>query len=240
VLVGWSGGGSLALFYQAQSEKPTITHTPAGDPYDLTAAGLPQADGVIFIAAHLSRAETLTEWLDPSVVDEFDPDRRDEEFDIYASGCPNKPPFTDAFVQRFRARQLERNRSITGWVRDTLDFLARRNDAEVERAFVTHRTMCDVRWIDPHIDPNGRKPNWCYMGDPKTVNVGRLDSRVSQRCVRGSRSGPTMTRTPKADERGQRSSRAGAADRKPGRRRGAGDAQPDHSRCAGDEPIKSS
>ncbi len=64
VLVGWSGGGSLALFYQAQSEKPTITHTPAGDPYDLTAASLPQVDGVIFIAAHLSRAETLTEWLD--------------------------------------------------------------------------------------------------------------------------------------------------------------------------------
>jgi pimeloyl-ACP methyl ester carboxylesterase len=114
----------------------------------------------------------LTEWLDPSVVDELDPDRRDEEFDIYATGAPNKPPFTDAFVQRFRERQLERNRRITGWVRDTLDFLARRKDAEVERAFVTHRTMCDVRWIDPHIDPNGRKPNWCYMGDPKTVNVG--------------------------------------------------------------------
>ncbi len=172
VLVGWSGGGSLALFYQAQSEKPTITHTPAGDPYDLTAAALPQADGVIFIAAHLSRAETLTEWLDPSIVDELDPDRRDEDFDIYAAGCPNKPPFTPAFVARFRERQLERNRRITGWVRDTLDFLARRNDSETERAFVTHRTMCDVRWIDPHIDPNGRKPNWCYLGDPKTVNVG--------------------------------------------------------------------
>ena len=40
VLVGWSGGGSLSLFYQAQAEQPTITHTPAGDPYDLTQAGL--------------------------------------------------------------------------------------------------------------------------------------------------------------------------------------------------------
>ena len=172
VLVGWSGGGSLALFYQAQSERPTIAHTPAGDPYDLTAAALPQADGVIFIAAHLSRAETLTEWLDPSVVDEADPDRRDGDVDIYSDACPHKPPFTDAFVQRFRERQLARNRRITGWVRDTLDFLARRHDAEIERAFVTHRTMCDVRWIDPRIDPNGRKPNWCYLGDPRTVNVG--------------------------------------------------------------------
>ena len=38
VLVGWSGGGSLSLFYQAQAERRRITHTPAGDPYDLTAA----------------------------------------------------------------------------------------------------------------------------------------------------------------------------------------------------------
>src|SRR5580658_8867661 len=34
VLVGWSGGGSLSLFYQAQAEHPTVTHTPAGDAVD--------------------------------------------------------------------------------------------------------------------------------------------------------------------------------------------------------------
>ena len=90
VLVGWSGGGSLSLFYQAQAERPSITQTPAGDPYDLTQAGLQPADGIIFIAAHLSRAETLTEWLDPSVRDELDPDARDLALDIYAAGAPNK------------------------------------------------------------------------------------------------------------------------------------------------------
>jgi len=71
VLVGWSGGGSLALFYQAEAEAPSVTATPAGDTVDLTRASLDPADGVIFIAAHLSRAETLTEWLDPSVTDEL-------------------------------------------------------------------------------------------------------------------------------------------------------------------------
>ena len=35
VLLGWSGGGSLALFYQSQAQRPTITETPAGDPVDL-------------------------------------------------------------------------------------------------------------------------------------------------------------------------------------------------------------
>src|SRR5271167_1293338 len=132
ILVGWSGSGSLSLFYQAEAEAPSIVATPAGDAVDLTRAGLEPADGVVFIAAHLSRAETLTEWLDPSVVDELDPDRRDEDFDIYSSACPNKPPFSAAFVQRFRERQLDRNRRITGWVRDTLDFLRRRDDGESE------------------------------------------------------------------------------------------------------------
>ena len=40
ILVGWSGGGSLSLFYQAEAEAPSITATPAGDVVDLTRAGL--------------------------------------------------------------------------------------------------------------------------------------------------------------------------------------------------------
>lgn len=172
VLVGWSGGGSLSLFYQAQAEHPTITHTPAGDPVDLTEAGLNPADGVVFIAAHLSRAETLTEWLDPSVIDELNPDARDPGLDIYSPDCPHKPPFDAEFVARFRAAQQARNRRITAWCQEMLAELASREGPEIERGFVTHRTMCDVRWLDPSIDPNGRKPGWCYMGDPRTVNVG--------------------------------------------------------------------
>lgn len=171
VLVGWSGGGSLALFYQAQAERPSITHTPAGDPYDLTRAGLRKADGVVFIAAHLSRAETLTQWLDPSVKDEAAPDERDPELDIYDAGCPNRPPFSYAFIEEFRQAQLARNRRITGWALDTLERLRRKDDGEIERSFVVHRTMCDVRWIDPSIEPNGRRPGWCYLGDPRIANV---------------------------------------------------------------------
>ncbi|AZG07659.1 alpha/beta hydrolase [Pigmentiphaga sp. H8] len=172
VLVGWSGGGALSLFYEAQAEAPSITHTPAGDPYDLTQAGLTPADGIIFIAAHLSRPETLTEWLDPSVRNELDPEDRDLELDIYAPGCPNRPPYAQDFVARFRAEQLARNRRISAWVLDTLDRLKRSSSGERERGFVVHRTMCDVRWLDPALDPNGRKPNWCYLGDPRVVNSG--------------------------------------------------------------------
>ena len=171
ILVGWSGGGSLSLFYQAEAEAPSITETPAGDEVDLTRAGLEPADGVIFIAAHLSRAETLTEWLDPSVVDERDPDRRTLEFDIYDQACPHQAPYAEDFVQRFRAAQIARNRKITAWCQAWLDTLRQRSTGEVERCFVVHRTMCDVRWLDPRIDPNGRRPGWCYLGDPRAANV---------------------------------------------------------------------
>ena len=171
-LVGWSGGGSLSLFYQSQAENPTITHTPAGDPVDLTAAGLIPADAAMFIAAHISRAKTLTEWMDPSVLVEARPDDRELELDLYHPDNPNQPPYTAAFLDRYRAAQIARNRRITAWVHDTLDQLRARDDGEMERGFVVHRTMADPRWLDPAVDPNDRRPGWCFLGDPRTVNVG--------------------------------------------------------------------
>jgi len=172
VLLGWSGGGSLSLFYQAEAENPTITETPAGDPVDLTVAGLIPADAVMFIAAHKSRAHTLTEWMDAAVLDELDPDNRDPALDIYDEANPEQPPFSETFLNRYRAAQIARNRKITTWVWEMLAELKRRDNGEVERGFVVHRTMADPRWIDPAVDPNGRKPNWCYLGDPRTVNSG--------------------------------------------------------------------
>jgi len=169
VLCGWSGGGSLALFYQSQAEKPSISITPAGDPVHL--GGLIPADAMIFQAAHLSRARMLSEWIDPSVTDEADPDERDLELDIYNPKCPNQPPYAKAFVERFRAAQLARMRRRTAWVKENLAKLKSKAE-EPERAFVTYRTMADVRFMDPAIDPNDRKPRWCYLGRPETANTG--------------------------------------------------------------------
>ena len=167
VLCGWSGGGSLALFYQSQAEKPSITHTPAGDSVEIKR--LIPADAMIFQAAHLSRARMLSEWIDPSVTDESDPDKRDLELDIYNPKCPNQPPYSKDFVDAFRSAQLRRMRARTQWVKDTLKKL---KGDELERGFVTYRTMCDVRFMDPAVDPNDRKPRWCYLGKPETANTG--------------------------------------------------------------------
>jgi pimeloyl-ACP methyl ester carboxylesterase len=172
VLLGWSGGGSLSLFYQAEAENPTVTATPAGDPVDLIGAGLMPADAVMFIAAHASRARMLADWIDPSVLDEHDPDRRDAALDLYDPANPDQPPYSPAFLDRYRAAQLARVRRITARVRATLDTLRRRDTGEVERGFVVHRTMAEPRWLDPNIDANDRKPRWCFLGDPRTVNNG--------------------------------------------------------------------
>jgi hypothetical protein len=172
ILLGWSGGGSLSLFYQSQAEKPTITETPAGDPVDLTAAKLIPADGVILEAAHQSRARCLADWIDPSVLDENDPDRRDTRFDIYSPDCPVQPPYPKDWLMEYRAAQLARVRRITARVQETLDKLRRQGGREMERGFVTHRTMAEPRFLDATIDPNDRAIGVCYLGVPATVNNG--------------------------------------------------------------------
>ena len=172
LLGGWSGGGSLSLYYQQQAERPSVTHTPAGDPYDLTAAELVPADGVMLLAAHISRAGTLTEWMDPSIVDESDPARKDPELDLYDPANPNQPPYSADFLERFRQAQVARNGRITAWAVEQLSELERRGGAQKELCFVVQGTMADPRWLDPTVDPNERKPGTCYLGDPETVNTG--------------------------------------------------------------------
>ncbi|HSV82825.1 MAG TPA: alpha/beta hydrolase [Ramlibacter sp.] len=172
VLVGWSGGGSLATFYQSQAEQPTITHTPAGDPVDVRGAGLIPADALVYQAAHLSRGHLLLDALDPSVRDELNPEDRDPELDIYDKANPNQPPYSAEFITRYRTAQLGRMRRITVWVKQALAELKARGGLEMERGFIVHRTMADPRFTDPGIDPNDRKPRWCYMGNPETVNMG--------------------------------------------------------------------
>ncbi len=171
VLAGWSGGGSLSLFYQSQAENPTIEATPAGDLLDILGAGLIPADGVMQLAAHVSRAITLSEWIDPAIVDELGPDKRDAALDIYAPGAPHQPPFSDAFQALYRKAQSDRIARITADVRQRLEDFKKRGEINREHCFVVHGTMADLRWLDPTIDPNQRRPNWCYMGDPKTVNM---------------------------------------------------------------------
>jgi diadenosine tetraphosphatase ApaH/serine/threonine PP2A family protein phosphatase len=126
----------------------------------------------MLLAAHVARAQTLTEWLDASILDESQPEQRDRELNLYDPRNPNQPPYTSAYLDRYRQAQVERNRRITAWVKRKLDSLRSGGNPHGEFSFVVHGTMADPRWLDPAVDPNGRKPGWCFLGDPRLVNDG--------------------------------------------------------------------
>ncbi len=173
VLCGWSGGGSLSMYYQSLATQGTgIIDTPAGDAYVVEPARLPKADALLIMAAHISRHGTLTEWMDASITNESKPFERDPQLNLYDAGNPNQPPYSTDFLAHYRAMQIERNRRITRWVESELAGLRAGGATNEERAFVVYGTMADPRWLDPNVDPSDRLPGTTYLGDPRIVNDG--------------------------------------------------------------------
>lgn len=169
VLVGNSGGGALAAFYQQQAEKLTISTTPDGRAIDLRPEHLPPADALALLCAHPGRAHTLTEWLDPSIVDENDVLATDPDLDMY--GARHKPPYDREWLIRYRAAQMVRNDRLTQWTRDRIRSLEQ-NPARrpiTDEAFIVHRTMADPRFLDMTLDPSDRRPGTVW-GEPQSVN----------------------------------------------------------------------
>jgi pimeloyl-ACP methyl ester carboxylesterase len=165
ILAGFSGGGPLVSYYQAQAEHPTDTATPAGDPPDLTQAGLMPADALFLLASSVSRSDIMQHWIDPSVTNELDPDSRDPELDLYAEG--RKPPYDRAWLAQYRAAQLARMQRIDTWVLAELKRL--RALGINDRAFIVHRTVADPRLVDLTIDPSDREYGSIY-GEPRVAN----------------------------------------------------------------------
>lgn len=165
VLLGFSGGGPLASFYQSQAENPTVTETPTGDPAPM--GDLVPADGIMLVGAHPGRARVLVNWIDPSVVGEDDPYRTDADLDLYAEG--RELPLPTAWVARYREAQRRRVERIDSWVFEQLERTDRHVSAD--RAFVVHRTVADPRFVDLSLDPSDRRPGSMY-GDPAAANAG--------------------------------------------------------------------
>lgn len=125
-----------------------------------------------------SRAHILTEWLDPSITDEASPWSRDASLNLYAPA--RSLPLDPQWVARYRQAQVERNRRITRWVKQELAAVkGGARGKRFETCFVVQGTMADPRWVDPTVEPNGRRPGHCFAGDPETANdapyaVGRF------------------------------------------------------------------
>lgn len=172
VLAGWSGGGSLSLYYQQQATAPSVTAPPGGGTPDLTSEELPPADAMLLLAAHPSRHQVLVDCLDASILDEADPSRRDAELDLY--NPVNAPPYSADFLERYRAAQAARNRRITADVKARLEGLRAAGRPHDEWAFVVHGTMADPRVFDAAVDPNDRELGTSFLGDPRVVNMSPI------------------------------------------------------------------
>jgi hypothetical protein len=174
VILGNSGGGSLMGAYQGEAIAPTLAANLEGAGRDAL-EGLPRADLYVSFNAHQGRPEVLTDWMDASVVDETDPVLTDPELDPF--NPDNGPPYSEAFIAKYRAAQRARNQRITDFAKAEL---ARLNAHGIpDRLFPMFRVWGDLRFMDPTIDPSDRAPRQCYRGDPEIANrtpsIGRVN-----------------------------------------------------------------
>ena len=157
VLIGNSGGGSLVAMYQEQAERLTISTTPDGRPFALSAGDLPPADALAMTCAHPGRAEQLLSKIDPAVMNEATPDLTDAAFDMYDPR--NIPPYDRTWLAFYREAQAARLNRIADWVVERIAHLETLRPAETaDEAFLVHRTQADPRLLDLTLDPNDRKP----------------------------------------------------------------------------------
>ncbi len=166
IVLGNSGGASLMGTYQAQAlaldlEGPGITGK-VSDSLESLEAG----DFYVSVNSHPGRADVLTNWLDPSVLDETDPVPTDPALDMFHPD--NKAPYSEAFQKRYRAAQRERNDRISDWATAELERL--RAAKIPDRVFPLFRVWADLRFMDPAIDPSDRPCPSCYAGDPARAN----------------------------------------------------------------------
>ena len=199
VLCGNSGGGPLSTFYMAQANTPLpgrLTHTAAGNPYDLNELDLPQVDGLINLAGALSKGALGLANLDPSVTDEADPLSCDPALDMFnPDNGYRKPPevshYSSEFLARYRAAQAERCRRIDARAFAEVERkreyraqmaapgfaalpLAEQNRitrlAVASETFVIYRTMADPALTDLTIYPNKRGIIGLMQPDTQSAN----------------------------------------------------------------------
>ncbi|MBQ6334846.1 MAG: hypothetical protein IJI46_07260 [Erysipelotrichaceae bacterium] len=123
LLFGHSGGATLMSAYQAIAEKGTAFFRSGRHVIDLDDIGeLSPADGVMLIDANFGNGVMTLLSLDPSVIDENDPKKRDASLNLFDPANGYDPSgnchFSDAFVKRYVRAQGERMNRLVAYARE--------------------------------------------------------------------------------------------------------------------------
>jgi hypothetical protein len=153
ILLGFSGGGSLMAFYQAQAENLTAKKLPDGRPSGLLPEHLPPAHKIVLFGQHLGRSQTMQNVLDASVLDENDLSKIDPALDVF--NLKHGPPFSEQFITRVREGQAARMKRITDWVKTRLTDLEAEYGPGADEAFIVHRTNADPYMFEKTSDFKG-------------------------------------------------------------------------------------
>lgn len=199
VLLGNSGGGSLAALYQSQALAPPAkrsSRTPAGSRTGFEQAELRPADAMIYLAPHPGQGRVLGHCIDPAVTDEADPLATDPGLDMYLprngfAAPPAWSQYDDAFVARFRRGQHERVARLDEQARAAIaagreaaraieaDDFARRSDDErrllarrkaLQSLMIVYRTMANPDYVDHERDPSPREYGSLLSDRPDLMN----------------------------------------------------------------------
>ena len=178
VLLGNSGGGSLMAMANAE---------------------LGIGDGWVGMAAHPGEGVFMLQVIDPSVIDEADPFATNPELDMYHPDngwrpWPEPCTYDPAWVERYRAAQIERVARIDAVAKESIDAsrevladlqtVNKRDDPAAwrelrRRAVFTkyltiYRTLADPAYLDLSIDPDDRAMGSLFaFPDPFDANYGR-------------------------------------------------------------------
>ena len=203
ILLGNSGGGSLAAFYQAEarlSPSERLARTPAGGRTHLATAEMIPADAMIYVAAHRGQGKVLGACIDPSITDESDPHSIDPDLDMYdiRNGfrpAPEWSEYSDDFIARYRAAQHARVLRLDAKAREliadsrgavaeakesgfsSLPFPAQQRierRAACEPVMIVYRTMASLHYTDRRLDPSDRDYGSLLSDRPDLMNQALL------------------------------------------------------------------
>ena len=178
VLLGNSGGGSLMAMANAE---------------------LGIGDGWVGMAAHPGEGVFMLQVIDPSVIDEAEPFATNPELDMYHPDngwrpWPEPCTYDPAWVERYRAAQIERVARIDAVAKESIDasrevladlqtvnkgddpaaWRELRRRAVFTKYLTIYRTLADPAYLDLSIDPDDRAMGSLFaFPDPFDANYGR-------------------------------------------------------------------